>query len=374
MSAFRRALAAEIDHLGRDRWDLGLLFLQPAILLFVVAAMLFQGVVRDLPIAVVDDDQSTLSRAVIRDVDASPTVRVVPAEDLSSAFSAVRSERAQAVVYIPKGLVQGFVRPPAAAVQVFFQTQFFSTGESVANAVNTSVTDSLKEHAPQLFSSHGFPAARRIEPRVQVTVLGNPAGSLEWYLSGLIQPCVLQLIVACMTVAALGRELDQGTFAAWVRRSGGVAAALAGKFFPYVTVTSVFGALWLVWLVLFRGGRVDGSLCLIMVGQVVLYAGTAAISALFVAATRKIQDPMVFSVIYAGTAIAYSNATLPIKGGSLVARIWSQTIPYRHYIDLQMGQFLGAPLPEALRLLSILALYMVVAGTGAVLLLRKAAQ
>ena len=374
MSAFRRALTAEIDHLGRDRWDLGLLVLQPAVLLFLVAAMLYQGVVRELPIAVVDEDQSTLSRALIRDVDASPTVRVVPAKDLASAFSAVRSERAQAVVYIPQGLVQGFVRPPAAEVQIFFQAIFFSTGETVGNAINTSVTDSLKEHAPQLLSSHGLPAARRIEPRVQVTLLDNPAGSLEWYLSSLIQPCVLQLVVACMTVVALGRELDQGTFVGWVRRSGGVAAALAGKFLPYVAVTSVFGALWLVWLVLFRGGSVDGSVGLIAVGQVILYAGTAAISALFVAATRKIQDPIVFSVVYAGTAIAYSNATLPLNGGNVIARTWSQVIPYRHYIDFQMGQFLGAPLSEALRPLSILVLYTVVAGAGAVLLLRKAAR
>jgi len=374
MSAFRRALTAEIEHLGRDRWDLGLLFLQPTILLSLIAVMLYQGVVRELPIAVVDEDQSTLSRAIIRDVDASPTVTVVPARDLPTAFSDVRSERAQAVVYIPQGLVQGFVRPPAAAVQIFFQAIFFSTGESVGNAINTSVTDSLKEHAPELLSSHGPPTARRIEPRVQTTIIGNPAGSLEWFLSSLIQPCVLQLFVACMTVAALGRELEQGNFAGWARRSGGVTAALAGKFLPYVAVTSVFGAIWIVWLVLFRGGQIDGSLSLIVGGQVILYAGTAAISALFVAATRKIQDPMVFSVVYAGTAIAYSNATLPLKGGSIIARTWSQTIPYRHYIDLQMGQFLGAPFSEALWPLSILALYIFVAGTGAVLLLRKAAR
>jgi ABC-2 type transport system permease protein len=374
MSAFGRALTAEIGHLGRDRWDLALLFVQPAILLALVAAMLFQGVARELPIAVVDEDQSTLSRAIIRDVDASPTVKVVPASDLASAFSEVRSERAQAVVFIPGGLVQGFVRPPAAAVQIFFQAIFFSTGESVGSAINTSVTDSLKEHAPELLSSHGLPAARRVEPRVQLTVLGNPAGSLEWFLTSLIQPCVLQLVVACMTVAALGRELEQDTFAGWARRSGGVTAALAGKFLPYVAVTSVFGAIWLVWLVLFRGGQVDGSLTLIVIGQVILFTGTAAISALLVAATRKVQDPMVFSVIYAGTAIAYSNASLPLKGGSIIARTWSQTIPYRHYIDLQMGQFLGEPFSEALRPLSILVLYIVVAGAGAVLLLRKAAR
>jgi ABC-2 type transport system permease protein len=374
MSAFSRALAAEIEHLGRDRWDLGLLILQPAILIFLMAAMLFQGVARELPVAVVDEDQSTLSRAIIRDVDASPTVRVVPARDLPSAFSEVRGERVMAVLYIPQGLVQGFVRPPAAAVQIFYQAIFFSTGTTVSKAMNTSVTASLKDHAPNLLSSHGLPAERKLEPRVQITILGNPAGSLEWFLSGLIQPCVLQLYVACMTVVALGRELKQGTLAEWARQSGGVAGALAGKFLPYVAVTSVFGVLWLVWLVLFRGGRVEGSLAMIAAGQVILFAGTAAISGLMVASIRKIFDPLVFSVLYAGTAIAYSNASLSLNEGSAVARFWSQAIPYRHYIDLQMGQFLGTPFSEAFQPLAALGLYIVVAGAGAVLLLRKAGR
>jgi ABC-2 type transport system permease protein len=374
MNAFSRAFAAEIGHLGRDRWDLGLLTLPPTILLFLMAAMLFQGVVRELPVAVVDEDQSTLSRAIIRDVDASPTVRVMPARDLPTAFSEVRSERVQAVLYIPHGLVQGFVRPPAAAVQIFYQSLFFSTGTTVSKAMNTAVTDSLEENAPDILSSHGLPAARRLEPRVQITILGNPAGSLEWFLSGLIQPCVLQLYVACMTVVALGRELREESLADWARQSGGLVGALAGKFLPYVIVTSLFGVAWIVWLVLFRGGRVEGSLPLIVVGQAILYAGTAAISGLLVAAIRKIFDPLVISVVYAGTAIAYSNASLSLNEGSAVARFWSQAIPYRHYIDFQMGQFLGTPFSEALYPLGALALYIAVAGAGAVLLLRKAAR
>jgi hypothetical protein len=39
-----------------------------------------------------------------------------------------------------------------------------------------------------------------------------------------------------------------------------------------------------------------------------------------------------------------------------------------------MGQFIGTPFAEALYPLSALALYIVIAGAGAVLLLRKAAR
>jgi ABC-2 type transport system permease protein len=113
---------------------------------------------------------------------------------------------------------------------------------------------------------------------------------------------------------------------------------------------------------------------LIVIGQAIMYTGTAAISGLLVAGIRRIFDPLVFSVIYAGTAIAYSNASLSLNEGSAVARFWSQAIPYRHYIDFQMGQFLGTPFSEALYPLGALALYILVAGAGAVLLLRKAAR
>ena len=48
---FARALRAEIAHLARSRWDQVLLVVMPLALLGAVAAMLFQGVVRDAPVA-----------------------------------------------------------------------------------------------------------------------------------------------------------------------------------------------------------------------------------------------------------------------------------------------------------------------------------
>ncbi|MGH7019491.1 MAG: ABC transporter permease, partial [Brevundimonas sp.] len=89
---FGRALRAEIAHLARSRWDLILLFVMPVVLMIVVAAMLFQGVVRDVPVAVVDQDHSTFSRAAIRNMEASPGVRVVAQPtDLEAAWPLMRS-------------------------------------------------------------------------------------------------------------------------------------------------------------------------------------------------------------------------------------------------------------------------------------------
>ena len=48
MSAFGHALGAELRHLARDRWDLAGLTLIPALLLFLIGAMFWQGSMRRL--------------------------------------------------------------------------------------------------------------------------------------------------------------------------------------------------------------------------------------------------------------------------------------------------------------------------------------
>lgn len=376
MSVFTRALDAELRHLGRDRWDLAALTILPAILLILVSAMLIQGVPRKLPIAIVDEDGSALSRAIIRDIEASPTVRVTwMGGQIAPAFHRVREEEAWAVLRIPRGLENGLMHRPPPAIQIFYQGSFLSMGSVVSRAIEETVTASLIAHLPANLTSHGLPGIRLHPPTVQATILENPSTSFEWYLTVLIDPAVLHLLVACMTVVALGREAECGSLAAWVDRTGGVGAALAGKMLPYIAIATVWGAFWLIWITWFRSWPVDGSLMLLVVGQALLFAGTAGISSLLVAATGNISTGLSASAIYAGSALAYSGATLPLQGGSGFARVWSQILPLTHYIRMQMGQYLDAPLRTALPELCILILYAVVGGGLAVLLLqRKAAK
>lgn len=104
---FARALRAEIAHLARSRWDQVLLVVMPLALLGAVAAMLFQGVVRDAPVAVVDQDHSAFSRAAIRNMQSSPGLRVVAQPpDLQAAWPLMRAGRIYSVTYIPKGIEQ----------------------------------------------------------------------------------------------------------------------------------------------------------------------------------------------------------------------------------------------------------------------------
>jgi ABC-2 type transport system permease protein len=375
MTAFGSALSAELGHLRHSRWDLALVTLMPAVLLFLMGAMLFDGVARDLPIAVVDQDDSSASRAILRSLDASPAVRIASVGgDMAAAMTLVRREQVWAIVEIPHGIGGGLARGTEPAIHLLYQASFLSTGTQVVRGVEAATRAATAGLIGAQLSAHGLPAPR-IEPFVvQATALYNAPASLEWYLLALINPAVLHLLTACVTVMALGRELRDRSLAGWVQARASALPALAGKLLPYVAVMSVWGVIWLLYLTLARGWRVEGSIVMLVAAQALFYAGTACISALLVAATRETATALSVSAVYAGSALAFSGTALPLEGGGLFARIVSAMLPLTHYLALQIGQFTGDAVAAALAPLACLIAYVVVAGGGAALLIARQAR
>jgi ABC-2 type transport system permease protein len=138
-----------------------------------------------------------------------------------------------------------------------------------------------------------------------------------------------------------------------------------------VAIGAFWAAAWLIWIAGIRGWQPQGSLALIFLGQLVLLAGTAAISAMLVALSKETSTALAVCAVYAGSALAYSGGSLPVQGASLFARGWSGFLPFTHYLDLQMDQWLGAPAWVASRQLAILSLYLLVPMLVTLVVLRR---
>ena len=363
MSAFSDAFFREVAHISRDRWDLALLFVMPALLLGLMAAMLLAGSPRDLPIGIVGPD-TPASRQVARAIDETDAVNVVarPANE-AEALSLVRSGAIVAFLEWPGGEGQ----PP----RISYNASYLTAGSLAERGIASALSVVVLERALDARGASGLALVRANPPRLSVSLLGNPGASFEWYLQALVDPAILHLLVACATAMAMGRELKSGRLGEWAGAQGRLAASLAGKLTPYVLVACGWGALWMIWIAGVRGWAPEGSLLLVFAGQSLLYAATAAISALLVAATRETSTALAASAVYAGSALAYSGGSLPVGGASLFARGWSEALPFTHYLDLQMDQWLGAPASLALADLGLLSLYVLVPGAATIALLNR---
>ena len=375
MSAFRRALADELAHLWRDRFDLALLTLVPLVCLVVMGGMLSRGSPHGLGVVIVDQDRSVASRSIVRAIQAVDALTIVDdVPSLSEGFSAIRRERAIAVVVLPSGLGGARTAVTPRTIEIFYQTAFLSTGALTSALLQATITADLVGQAPTNAGVAGIALLRVPLPGVQVTLLGNPTASLEWYLGLLIGPAILHLLIAVTCAASLGRELVGGSMGPWAVRVGVPATAAAGRLLPHVAIGTLWLCLWLLWLTLAQGFAFTGAIGLVAIGGLLLFVATAAISTLLITLTGEVATSLSASVIYAGSALAYSGASLPITGGIAVARIWSAILPLTHFVTLEMDQTIGVDIVIWAEQAAILALAALVAGGGATLLLRRQAR
>ncbi|WP_404366081.1 ABC transporter permease [Sphingomonas sp. MMS24-J45] len=372
MTTFRQAFEQEIARLVRDRLDLALLLLMPAICLSLIGGMLSSGNPHGLGVVVVDQDGTPVSRQIIHAIDAVDAVRVVAVgSNLADAFAQVRQEKAIAVVVLPAGIAAARVASSQPRVEIFYQTAFLSTGATASLRLQAVIAAELAAVAPRLAGLPGAAFVRAPLPGVEVTIFGNPGASLEWYLGLLIGPAFLHLLVGVTSIGSLGKELEQGSLIPWARRVRAPAPVLIGRLLPHIVIGTIWLALWFGWLTLGQGYRFGGSLGLVIIGGAFFFAATAAISTLLVSALGEVSTCLSATVIYAGSALAYSGASLPLNGGMLLVRLWSAALPLTHFVALEFDQTTEVLFSVWLRQASVLLLITLLAGGGAVALLNR---
>ncbi|NKF21835.1 ABC transporter permease [Solimonas marina] len=371
--ALRLAWRQEIAVLRADRWERVLLWVMPGIALLFMAWMFARGTLDNIPIVVVDLDHSTFSRRLTRELDASPRLDVCArTEDMAQAQSLIRRGDAWLMLYIPPGTEAATQRRQPAAIFIDYNASYLTLGSNARLGAIESVAASLTQLIVDRARERGLPAAHLAGPRVQTQILFNPSMNFEFYLESLIDPAILHLLLSSACIAVAGRLLREGRMHGrrWSRRE--LAARAVGRLTPYVLGFSVWGCAWVAWLAGWRGWPVQGSLPLLLFGQFLLFTTTAAVAALIIAVVRDVDTGFSISTVYGGSALAYSNGSLPVDHGAWFARVWSQALPYTHYFRLQVDQWtIGAPSSVSLPSLCVLLLYTALPLGAAVLLLHR---
>lgn len=369
-AAIARGWRAECTRLRRSRLDLILLTLMPAVLLGLMGAMIARGSVRDGPVVIVDHDGGALARAIRRTVDASPMLSVAAVTpDVATAMTMVRSERALAILVIPRGI--GLAGSPPA--EILYEAQFLAAGSTAQAALRAAVTLRVAEAAPHSAGVDGISRGRGPLPGVRLTLLGNPTASLGWYLGLLLGPAVIHLLFAVSAIGAVAPLLAGKTFAGYARVTVRPSLDLVGRLAPHVLACWSWGTAWIVALTLLGDYRFVGSIWAVAGGLLLLALATVGVALLLIVTTREMATALSAAVIITGSALAYSGASLPINGAPRLAQVWSAALPLTHYIRFEMDVLIGAhPRPLWVEAGALLLYPLIAGGLGLWLVARSA--
>lgn len=341
---FAASASREWRFLRRSPADLALAAWLPGLCLVLLAWLLARGVVRDLPVAVVDDDRSAASRELTRLLDATPALAVsAHPRSLAEAWPLVRARDVYAVVYVPAGASRDVARGGSATVFAYYDATLPTAAQAVRGDAGAAVQAlGARLTRRETARLRGGPAVRPPPVLVQASTPGNPARSFEAYLLALLIAAVLHFALCLSAAAAFGRELRDATAAGWLRASGGALfPAAAGKAAPYLGLCALQGVAGMVWLAVVRGHGVHGSVAMLLLGQGALYLASVAVALLFVGLTRNMGTALSLTTLYVGAALAYSGATFPIDGATPFAVVWNRLVPLTAYLKLQAGQLWG---------------------------------
>ncbi|MBQ8711977.1 MAG: ABC transporter permease [Prevotella sp.] len=240
--------AQEMRQVFRDEGVLIFFIIVPLAYPLLYSWIYNNEVVHEVPVVVVDDSHSSLSRQFIRQCDASPDVRVLcHAADMDEAKSLVSRQLAKGIYYIPAEFDTNLGRMQQATVSVYCDMSLMLTYKAIYQTA-VAVTQAM---GAEIQTKLTHPYTKR-EEQIGVRPLAfedvplfNPGGGY----GNFILPGVLMLILQQTLVLGIG--LSAGTARERNRyhelipidhHYQGIFRIIGGKALCYIMVYAVMGA------------------------------------------------------------------------------------------------------------------------------------
>lgn len=304
----------------------------------IMLAVFYSPVVRKVPIAVVDNDRTNISRELIITLNASPDLRVAfELADINEAKRLLASASVYAVVLIPEDFSKKTLGYKGAEVPFYYNSQLLLVGGIANRGVVSAVQNFSARYNKTFEESEGIPvyaSAARAAPIIfDNKILFNPYLNYQYFMLMGLLPAMLQIFIAGALVYSFGYELKTGRAEDIIEhiKKAPVTVA-AAKSFPYLIMFSANAAAMLYILFVFLGAPLKGNAYIIIIATFLFVLASASICMVIMFLGRgSLRMGLSVTAVYAAPAFAYAGVTFPNMGMPNVAGIWSEFLPITHY-------------------------------------------
>ena len=332
--------------LRRDRRSMILAFvLPPLLLLFFGYAITWD--VRDIRIAVLDDDRTPESRGLVTAFTSSRYFTVVEWLDSPArVHDRLTAGAALGVLIIPPGFARDLgAEGRPAQVQLLLDGSDANTATIALNYADAIVARHAARPDPNARGDRGGgePSARPRAPplTLQTRIWYNPnLESRHMIVPGLIA-VIMSIIAAMLTALTIAREWERGSMEQLAATPVGRAEVVLGKLLPYLVIGLIDVALTVLAGMLMFGTPLNGSMML-LAGMTVLFLIGALGLGIFISAAVKSQV-LATQVAMLSTylpAVLLSGFLFDIASMPPVLEGVTYLIPARYFVTVTRGIFL----------------------------------
>lgn len=242
---FRHVLGRELRRMTSRRLYFGVCIVLPLFCIFFMSTIFGNGQMENIPVGIVDLDETATSRNIIRQVEAVPTFRVTRHyANQEEALEATRRKEIYGYLVIPNRFEAEVMNNSGPTLSYYYHYALLSVGSEVLGAFETVLEPMALGPVVMEATGLGVEESKIVSFLAPVEAksqpLYNPDLDYAVYLSNPFFFIFFQVIILLVTVYAVGSEIKFRTWESWLSAAGmNMVTAVAGKLLPYTVIFSV---------------------------------------------------------------------------------------------------------------------------------------
>lgn len=294
------------------------------------------GLPSDVPIGLVDYDYSSTSRNFCQQLDATQLGKVVHYDSFAAAREDMNRGKIAAVCVVPVGMNDDIQANRQPKITFYVNGLYFVSGALAWKDLLQMVNLTNGAVQRQAFRARGYNDSQimgMIRPvDVDVHQIGNVGTNYNYYLSSVLLPGMLEMIVIIVLIYSLGAELKYGTSRHLLQTSGNsIVTALAGKLLVWTLTFSAIGLILILLLFHRLHFPLAGSIWNMFLGIFLMIFASEAIAIFILEMLPVPRLALSIGALYSVLGFSLSGFTLPIEAMPPYIQGLAAAFPLRHY-------------------------------------------
>ena len=326
----------------------------PLLVVLFFTSLMNEGQPLNLPVAVVDQDNTSTTRALTRSLDAFQNSEVVAHyPTLTEARRAIQQNKIYGFLYFPKGTTDKLLASRQPKISFYYSLTSITGGSLVFKDLKTISTLGSAAVGQGTMRAKGFTEKQIqtfLQPiRLDLHQISNPQTNYNVYLSTMLIPGLMMLFMFLITAYSLGTELKFGTSKEWLQTAdNNILVALIGKLLPQTLIFLAITFIYEYYVFGVLRFPHPGGVWMMTLLAVLHVLASQGFGVFVFGLMPSLRMSMSICSLWAVLSFSMAGSAFPIIGMDSPLQALSWLFPLRHYYMLyQICVFNGYPLLEA---------------------------
>ena len=317
-------------------------------------SLMAEGLPTDMPLGLVDNDNTTTSRSLARNLDAFEMTSIKEQyANVTEAREAVQRGDIYGFYYIPKGTTRKAQRQELPVVSFYTNYSYLVAGSLLYRDMRTMSELASGAASRTVLYAKGA-TERQAMAFLQPIVIDSHAINNPWlnynvYLSNVILPGLLMLFIFMVTVFSIGTEVKYNTVHDWlIMARDSMFHALAGKLLPQTLIFFLIGIAFAIGLYGVLHFPCHCGLPTMLLVMFLGIIGAQGLGVFMFAMLPTLRLSLSFASLWGVISFSICGMSYPVMAMHPTLQGLSLLFPLRHYFLLYVNCALdGYPLMNA---------------------------